>query len=196
MSRRKKIIIIIAIVLGILAIVLLVLSLGQWAPLFNRNINEKPPVVGGKYPGGGDLNAAVNINASPSILTKEPSTQSTLMAVAMTFAERFGSFSSESNFENIRDLEVMMTDKMQDWTDSFIAKNQDFGGEFYGIITRVLNVEIINLADDESQAQVLVSTQREETRGGVIKPRVFYQKILLNLVQENGNWKVDSATWQ
>lgn len=195
MSRRKKIILLVlAILLGIFAIVILLLSLGQRAPLFNRTVNE-PPVVGGNISTSGNLNAAVDTDVPPT-LTEIPATQSTLLAIATSFAERFGSFSSESNFENLSDLKVLMTNKMKSWTENFIAQNQGQPVEFYGITTRALNAEIITLAADETQAQILVTTQREETKSGAARSGVYYQKILLNLVQEGGSWKVDGATWQ
>ncbi len=196
MSRRKKIIIIVAVLLGVLALAVLLISLSGKAPLFLINESEPPVVQGSGENLGGRENVAAPGAGGTDILTESPSTQSTLIAIAMTFAERFGSFSNEGNYENLTDLKAIMTDNMKRWTDNYIASNNVDLENFYGVTTRALSAEIITLADDERQAQVVVSTQRQELAGEAKQARVYYQKILLNLTQGGDGWKVDGATWQ
>ena len=73
-----------------------------------------------------------------------------------------------------------------------VAENQSF----YGITTKALNAQIINLNDEETNASVLVSVQRAEIVGQATGPRVFYQKILVGLVKLGNSWLVNNLEWR
>ncbi len=66
---------------------------------------------------------------------------------------------------------------------------------FYGVTTKVLSAQIISLNAAETEAQVVVQTQRSETKAGP-SAQQFYRKLTVGLVQEPSGWKVDQATWQ
>lgn len=191
MSKRNKIIIAVAVALGILAIVLIVLSLGERESEGNDNTNQLGPSRVGQLP-------LINLNANVSLPKnlQESKEQSSLLATALTFAEKFGSFSNQSGFENLDDLRVMMTPKMQSWTDRYINESLQRQGEttYFGYTTKALSANII--AQTDVLAEVVVVTQRSERQGANPQPRVFYQSILLQFVNLDGAWKVDNAQWQ
>lgn len=133
------------------------------------------------------------------VFTKKPSDQSSLIAIAMTFTERFGSFSTQGDFENLKDSQYYMTEKLKAWSESYMEKNKnrEEGGEFYGVTTRALKADILTLDDDEKNAQVLVSVQQEENHGSQTgRGVILYNRLLLNCVKTDGSWKIDTALWQ
>ena len=119
--------------------------------------------------------------------------------VARSFVERFGSYSNQSNYSNIEDLEVFMSAKMQDWAKRYVydlRSSDNYLGEFYGIMTKALvEPEIIKFEPQKSLVEVMIETQREESLGTEL-PRSFKQSIVISFIKENGEWLVDAATWK
>lgn len=189
MTRRNKIIIVVAVVLAVLAIVLLVLSLGKKEAPTNQNQGLTNQAGRAALP---NLNTNVNLPATPQS-AKE---QSSLLAQAITFAEKYGSFSNQAGFENLNDLKVMMTQNFVSQTEKYIADSLAKVSDttYHGFTTKAISTQI--KSQDTTLAQVMVMTQRSEFLGTNPEPRVFYQNILLNFVNSGGAWKVDDARWQ
>ncbi|HOZ53343.1 MAG TPA: hypothetical protein PK142_01535 [bacterium] len=119
--------------------------------------------------------------------------------LSRSFAERFGSYSNQSNYGNIEDLEIFMSAKMKKWAQEYVADlraNTQYSGSFYGIVTKALvEPEISDFALDSGQVDVLVPTQREENSSDG-EPRVFNQDVKISFIKVGGEWLVDSAIWQ
>jgi len=125
--------------------------------------------------------------------------QEDLLRMASAFAERFGSYSNQSDYGNIRDLKIFMSSTMQDWADSFIDQARAKKSEssiYYGITTKAIAQEVIKFDEDLGQAEVLVKTQRREAIGTTSNTTVFYQDIVIKFVRQKGIWKVDGAYWR
>ncbi len=139
---------------------------------------------------------AAKINFSPAAKEPEQVGRESLGRLAASFAERFGSFSNQANFDNIKDLEVLMTEKMRLWSRNYIKelKVQEQTGQFYAITTKALNAKVVSYDSEAGQAKVKVTTQRQETKGQAA-PAVFYQDLVLQFAKQNGKWKVDSIAW-
>lgn len=122
-----------------------------------------------------------------------------LKILAASFAERFGSFSNQADFGNIRDLKILMSQKMVDWADTFIQSEiskKNSSSIYYGVTTKAVFENVKEFNANQGTASVLVSTQRKESTGTTNNSTRFAQDILLNFVRKNGAWKVDSAYWQ
>lgn len=116
-----------------------------------------------------------------------------LQSLAITFTERYGSYSTESSFANLYDVMDIMTVSFRDETQAFITSSKA-SSPYYGVTTRVLSVNIVS--SDETSAVVKVATQREESKGSVQNSEIKYQDLLLTCVEEDSVWKVSSAIWQ
>lgn len=119
-------------------------------------------------------------------------------AFARSFVERFGSFSNQSNFENIRELQSLMTPVMQVWAERSIAEAEKKvvpGAPYYGMTTRAVTAQMVALDEGKGDARVLVKTQRREVKDRET-PRIFSQDILLTLRKVEGEWKVEAAEWK
>ncbi len=115
-----------------------------------------------------------------------------------SFAERFGSFTNQSQYENFTDLKMFMTDSFANWVDGYVEdlieqspKNQ----YFYGISTTALSHKIEKFNEEAGEATVIINTQRKET---TIEGdnESFLQKLELNFEKVNDEWLVDSAYWE
>ncbi len=187
MTRKKIIIIsIIVLVLAGLAIALLLTDKSFFSPQpvtpdNNQNANTGVPQV--------------NKGALPimPLVTLKPAEQSAV-TVARNFAERYGSFSSDSQFLNLEEVKLISTAKMQIALEQGKAK-MITGQGFYGVSSKALKTEIKNLDDAGGKAKIIVSLQRSERKDGA-NDYVYYQDLDLSLIKSGESWLVDSANWQ
>lgn len=202
MSRRTKIIIaVIVILLLLLTAAVLLLSGGtpQAAP------DAAAPAA--NQPSGGLINGTTSVGITntntaapaPAPAPVAPPDESTgVRQLARSFAERYGSFSNQGNFENLTDLRVLMSAAMGTRTDEYVATEsaKPPAQTYFGITTRSINVQMDAFDGEAGTAAVTVKTQRQEFRTSTGKPEVYYQDVVIGLVREGAVWKVDSATWQ
>lgn len=182
--------------------IILLFAIGLILTLVNRNrsvptntlTNEAVNVpVNSGLPSG-----QVIINATPE---KKITTEDIKVATGETavknltknFVERFGSYSLESNFSNFDEIKNLVTPTVVSWLKTYpqdLRKKLPEG--FIGVTTLALSQKIESLT--ETEASLLVSTQREETVNGA--SRVYYQDMKVSLKFSNGQWLVDGAYWQ
>lgn len=139
------------------------------------------------------INTATNQAANTNAATTD---EVTIIRLANLFAERYGSYSSEAGFQNITDLKIYMTKKMQAISDSFVAsqKSQTSAGTFYSTTTNALSTTVSSLT--KVKATVRVSTQRRETGANINGTSTYYQVLVLDFAKDGENWLVDNASWQ
>ncbi len=201
MSRTRLVITIVVIILLIAVLVLALIS------IFGARKNEStepivlPPVdenqVTQKLPTTQpDINNVKVVAPVVKELTAEEKERSFLIKTAAAFAERFGSYSNQSNYENLLDVKILMTLKMQTWIDSLVVskKQGPLPTVYYGITTRALNTNLKIL--ESKNAQVIVSTQRQESVGAEANSRVYYQDLQIVFLKDSGVWQIDEARWQ
>ncbi|MEI6596974.1 MAG: hypothetical protein WCL13_02040, partial [bacterium] len=122
-----------------------------------------------------------------------------LARMASAFAERFGSFSNQSDYGNIRDLQIFMTDTMNNWAENYIADARAKKTQttiYYGIVTKAISSEAKKFDSDTGKAEILIKTQRRESAGIAGNSTTFYQDIIINYIREQGVWRVDGIYWQ
>lgn len=119
--------------------------------------------------------------------------------IAMAFAERFGSYSNQSSYGNFTDLKIFMTANMKDWADKYVADlkakatNQ---AVYYGITTNALTSEVKNYDEAGGNAQIIVSTKRQENTDTTSANPAYVQKLVLDFKKINNEWLVDRAYWE
>ncbi|MFA5420470.1 MAG: hypothetical protein WC280_00375 [Patescibacteria group bacterium] len=117
---------------------------------------------------------------------------------ASSFAQRFGSYSNQSDYGNLTDLKYIMSESMANWATGYIRdlkNNSSSVDEHYDIKTNAfLSPEVRGYSAQASRIEVLVSTDRLEVIGA--NSRSFKQDILITFIKEGGEWKVNSAIWQ
>lgn len=155
----------------------------------NGNVIQKEPVV----------KKEETRNLTPIAKTAATNLEEDLKRLALSFAERFGSFSNQAGYQNIKDLKIFMSSSMGEWADKYvqdeIAKKAS-ASIYYGISTKAISAKINELDVEGGTAKILVSTQRAESTGSTSNTTKFAQNINISLVKEKGAWKVDGANWQ
>ena len=123
-----------------------------------------------------------------------------LIRIAGSFAERFGTYSNQSNFGNISSLKIFMSSKMKKWSDNYIKEQKEKKYDssiYYGITTKSVASELKDFDDDLGFASILISTRRREATGTMNNySNTFTQDILIDFTIEDGAWKVDRVFWQ
>ncbi len=194
----KKYIGIIAIIGSLLAIVGIIYYMFFYDPAVGilPNNESKEEEVRVNLPTG---NERTVIEIEQSEVNEEKVRENDLKRIALSFSERFGSYSNQSNYGNIRDLKIFMSEDMKSWADNYIqeqiAKNID-RSIYYGVTTKSVAGEVNKFDEDVGIAEVFIQTQRREAIGTTSNTESFQQDIIINFVMERGAWKVDSAEWQ
>lgn len=141
----------------------------------------------------------VNTIIKVAPIKKTEINQDDLMRMASAFAERFGSFSNQSDYDNVRDLKIFMSAKMQIWADNYISQAQSSHQQsaiYYGVTAKAITTEVKQFNNESGQAEILVKTQKKEAAGVTINSSIFYQDVIIKFIKEKGAWKIDSAIWQ
>lgn len=118
-----------------------------------------------------------------------------VIAASKLFVERYGSYSNEANFQNVKDVLSLMSEKFRAATEKdLLAKVAPKG--YFGVTTRVVTASVVMQDETKGTAVIDLSTQRVEENGSAQNTTTKYQDIQLTFVKESGVWKVDSATWR
>ncbi|PIS04948.1 MAG: hypothetical protein COT81_03680 [Candidatus Buchananbacteria bacterium CG10_big_fil_rev_8_21_14_0_10_42_9] len=192
-SRRNKIIIAILVVIVILVIAIIFLTRSDDGPAVNTNQSEQSQTFQRLTPNN---DFGVELGSGAVVQPEQVETGSALLAVARTFAERYGSYSNQSDFENLKDVQALMTEDFVRQTQALI--NQSALGQntevYQGVTTKVVSAKIISLSD--ANAQVMASVQRKDARESTVNYQLKYQNLLLDMVKIGDGWLVNQATWQ
>ncbi|MFH1564243.1 MAG: hypothetical protein ABIC82_00085 [bacterium] len=197
MSRKNKIIFLV--ISCLLAIFLLIWFLIRpQATIMRQGLNTNAPSL---PQSGGNTPSPANTN---QILpkTEEPksNTEITIKSLASAFSERYGSFSNQTDFKNLRDLYSLMTDKFSAQNDEYIKEQKKKSGDttvYYGVTSKTVKNKLISLNEEETVAVARLTMQRREARESMnSNVRVSYQDIIVELEKERGEWKISNAEWQ
>lgn len=145
---------------------------------FNGQINASEPVQ-------------LPSDATVKPLSTEEQMKNAARQMAKIFTERYNTYSSDSDFSNIREVETLVTSNLWNIISKKMTAGQT-GGEFIGMTTKVATAELIDWQID--RATVTISARRTETKGVVVSEK--NQQAIVQLVKSNGNWLVDNFEWK
>lgn len=191
LSRRTKLI-------AVLLLMLLALGLGG-AILWRLFAPSTPPPTEEVVDTTPEPNEVAKTperpNAPPVVPTEDRTATFSVQSLAKTFTERFGSYSTEADFQNLTDVLPLMTTAYAAETEAFLATAIP-PSEYYGVTTRVVSIKILSSDETLGTASLEVSTQREEAKGSAQNISIRYQTLALSFLKENDTWKVSAATWK
>lgn len=140
----------------------------------------------------------VNTNTNVPV-PSTPSAETALQRIAVTFAERYGSFSNQSDFANLESVLPYMTAAFQDRTRLFIsserAKKRDTS-IYYALTTRSSRVTTETFNENGPTAMFLVLASRSEAIGSPVNVQHYEETFRVTMSKEGGVWRVDNATWE
>ncbi len=169
----------------------------QPEPVRQPAIKEQPAKTGPAVPAKPAGEKKI-IEIKPQIAPKEVGEED-LKQMAALFAERFGSYSNQSNYRNLRDLEIFMTVRMQAWAEEFIKlmiMRKEDTSIYYGITTRAISQKTVTFDAEAGTAKIMVGTQRRESLSTGANSAGFGQNLEIVFKKEGGIWKTDEANWQ
>lgn len=110
---------------------------------------------------------------------------------ARYFVEIFGSYSSDNNYQNLKDLQPLMTATYWAKWEPEIKKISE--RNTYSIWSQAMNVSLDSYSNNVAIATVLCKRGERQAIGD--KENIFYQSAQVNLVKINDVWLVDKVTW-
>lgn len=146
-----------------------------------------------------DLDARkVKVDTTEVKRTTQQVSQDALKRQALLFAERLGSFSTHSTYQNMVDLQLFMTKRMIDWADKYVAENvakSSANKNYYGITTKAVTASLTKYDEAAGEVIVKVGTYRTEATSSPDSASSFSQDLVVTYKKEGGVWKVDEARW-
>lgn len=122
-----------------------------------------------------------------------------LEKIGMSFAERFGSYSNQSDYSNFTDLKLFMTDNMKDWVDTYIVdlkKKAVASTGYAGQETTALIATTASFDDQAGTALIIVTVKRSVSTAEVGGGTPEVAKLDLTFQKVNNDWLVDKAYWE
>jgi len=110
--------------------------------------------------------------------------------LAKVFVERYGTYSSDNNFQNIKEVEALVTPAL--WSKISAPMNAKTStASFVGVTTKVISLELTAWSD--IAATVELKTTRTEEKNGAVSTR--YQNAIVQMVKTGGVWLADKLVW-
>lgn len=127
---------------------------------------------------------------------KELTDTQMLDQLAKSFTERYGSFSNQNDYENLLNLKIYMTKRMQEEVDEFVEESAQDDVEvedYYGITTKILTIKQVSL--EGSKAMYQITAQRNEAQGLTGANKTYTQGANIEFKKADAQWKVHKFTW-
>jgi len=200
-NKNKKIIGIVFVVLGVI-IISIIIYLTFFKKDASTVIIETPPIQTERLEES-DIVPVDNLPQNPQEYDVSQEDEHIFNATdlakrAKAFAEIFGSYSNQSDYDNFKRAEIFMTKSFSEWVTSYVEQlreNAPSYESYYGISTRSLSTELQSFDDDLGRAEINILTERNESSETEdLEP--YLQSILLRFVKVNGEWLVDAAYWE
>lgn len=191
---RKRIFIIISLVVGfILAFIMVFHFVSKKSGTEETVPAGETASEGAVVPSGGSPTPSGG--AAPAPATKpevfvpvEKSREVYAKQVARLFVERFTTFSNQNDNAHIDDVLILSTASMGKWIETQRVK---MAAEYQGVTTKVIASSLLNIFDNS--ASVKVDTQ--QVKSNVDKQETVYRSGTVDLVDVNGEWKVEGFYW-
>ena len=108
---------------------------------------------------------------------------------ARIFIERYGSYSTDNNQQNIKEIKDLVTVSL--WQELSKRIGTKSSGDFLGVTTKVIAVRMDSW--DTTAAKFSLSTMRKETKNN--KHSNVQQDATVSVEKSNGNWVVSKFEW-
>lgn len=173
-----------------LALIIVIALIAWWFLRPQPTVVNNQPAVATSTAGGGVYEPPVVLPATAERIKEDKSYPLGLRQLAMSFAERYGSYSSDEPTKNLVDLQSFMTRSLANRIQADVASTT----AFVGFSTKALSLQLVN--SNATNATVLVKTQRTQTIGSGQEAKTFLADLELTAVMLNNEWKIDGVAWK
>ncbi len=197
-SLRARIFIIVSLIILIVLSISIFLWIRSRPPVAPNYLENPPTVVGGDV---GSIPASVAptpLTAIPSNVKVIPATavevqQNAAQQLAKIFVERLNSYSTESQFQNVRDVQELVT--VGYWKELSmkigVANTSPSTVPFASAITKIYSTKLV--AWSNNNAVVEFQAKVGEEKNNIVSTRDQGGKV--TLVKSGENWLVDKFEW-
>ncbi len=123
-------------------------------------------------------------------LTSEEAVKKGVQQLAKIFIERYGSYSTDSNFQNVSEVQALVTPAL--WERIKPKTTPAATAAFVGVTTEVVTMDM-NSFQADAKAEVVLTAIRAETKGG--QETRTQGTATVTMVKVGTNWLVDSFVW-
>lgn len=116
----------------------------------------------------------------------EEAVKNNVKQLAKIFLERYGTYSSDNNYQNIRDVEELVSDGLWKKLSARLTVKPATGG-FVGVTSRVITATLVEWGAKD--AQVSANLTRAEEKNGVVTNT--QQTAVVSLIKTGDVWLVD-----
>jgi len=114
-----------------------------------------------------------------------------LEQISKNFIEVFGSYSTDNDYQNLKDLKPLVTESYWVELENYIVSGET--QSVYSVWTTALKAELINKSS--SEALIKVKTKKGERTSRTETEHILYQNADIYLLKENGVWLVSKVKW-
>lgn len=125
----------------------------------------------------------------PKKFTPEQMNDQGLKQLAKVFVERYGTYSSDNNFLNLKEVKDLVTPGL--WS-SIKPTDSKRTGEFVGVTTEAFYAEIVKKS--ATDATINVQTIRNQTKNN--KLSTLQQVAVVRMLKQGDAWLVDKVVWE
>lgn len=120
---------------------------------------------------------------------EETTPETTAKQTARIFVERFASRSSQNDNQHLESIYSMVTEDMRSWAEEqTVEQTRDYSGQ----TTEVVASDVEKIQED--QATIIVQVQQTRTEDG--EEKTLQKEGRVELIKEEGSWKVDGLYWE
>lgn len=160
-------------------------------PQAQNNIEKIPEVI--------KIAEEKKVEANTAIKRSEPvdPTEVSIKKLATSFAERYGTYSNQSNFANLEESLLFMSEKMKAREKKNLeilrSKTNDYKS-YNAVVTKVATCQITHQNTDIAEAAI--GAIKTEFYAKDSEKKSYQQSAVVKLIKESGEWKVDEFVWE
>lgn len=137
------------------------------------------------------INPPVNTSQVPTKrYTEAEATQHSVVQLAKIFTERYGSYSTDNNSQNIIEVQELATSEL--WEKIKPATGIKTAGGFKGVSTAAISTELSKWSENEAIVKVKTIRIQEVNR----ETSTTQQVANVSLVKQGNTWLVNSFAWE
>lgn len=115
--------------------------------------------------------------------------------VARTFAERFGTYSSDVAFSNVEEVQELVTPAYYQVLQAQIQPASDYA-EYQGRTTRAISTELVGGSEVSGSMTFRVTAQQEMTTRDRKNSKITYEQAQVTVVRSGEVWRVSAFAWE
>lgn len=124
-------------------------------------------------------------------LTTEDALKNSAIQMSKIFIERYGTYSSDSNYANIREVKTIVTQRLWDEISQILDTTPP--DEFMGVTTNAISSKIVEFDDDsvllKLSTRKIVTNSDNSTESKIVDANVWLSK-------SGENWLVEKIEWK